>query len=81
MTPRAFNDKNFGSYIKSAVADQFGVGVVTAIIEGGFYAYMKKKAYKEAAKLLLKFAVGSNIVGLSDFAAYYGGKCAAYANS
>lgn len=81
MTPRAFNDKKFGSCIKSAVADQFGVGVVTAIMEGGFYAYMKKKAYKEAAKLLLKFAVGSNIVGLSAFAAYYGGKCAAYANS
>lgn len=78
---RSFNSGKFKSCITSAVADQFGVGVVTAIMEGGFYAYMKKKAYKEAAKLLLKFAIGSNLVGLSAFTAYYGGKCAAYANS
>lgn len=42
MIPRAFNDKKFGSCIKSAVADQFGVGVVTAIMEGGFYGFCCK---------------------------------------
>ncbi|UXT62621.1 hypothetical protein MUA94_13210 [Staphylococcus aureus] len=42
------------SFIKSAVADQFGVGVVKSIMEGGFYTYMKKKAYKEAAKVNIK---------------------------
>lgn len=75
LTPRSFSDKKFMSCIKSAVADQFGVGVVKSIMEGGFYTYMKKKAYKEATKLILKFAIGSNIIGLSAFVAYYGGKC------
>ncbi|HHW6242360.1 TPA: hypothetical protein ACU2BT_000500 [Staphylococcus aureus] len=81
LTPRSFSDKKFMSCIKSAVADQFGVGVVKSIMEGGFYTYMKKKAYKEATKLILKFAIGSNIIGLSAFVAYYDGKCAAHANS
>lgn len=63
----SFSGAKFQKCLFGAVADQFGVGVVTAIMEGGFIAYMKRKAYQEAAKLLLKFAVGSNIVGATAF--------------
>ncbi|HDR3901621.1 hypothetical protein ABE42_24620 [Bacillus thuringiensis] len=58
-----------------AIKDHFGVAAVTAALEGGLWAYLQKKAYKEAAKLLVKFAVGSNAVGLAGTLVYYGGKC------
>ncbi|MBG9582314.1 hypothetical protein ABE42_24595, partial [Bacillus thuringiensis] len=57
-----------------AIKDHFGVAAVTAALEGGLWAYLQKKAYKEAAKLLVKFAVGSNAVGLAGTLVYYGGK-------
>ncbi|MEB9692514.1 hypothetical protein P4J63_31745 [Bacillus cereus] len=58
-----------------AIKDHFGVAAVTAALEGGLWAYLQKKAYKEAAKLLVRFAVGSNAVGLAGTLVYYGGKC------
>ncbi|MCQ6531130.1 hypothetical protein [Bacillus mycoides] len=58
-----------------AIKDHFGVAAVTAALEGGLWVYLQKKAYKEAAKLLVKFAVGSNAVGLAGTLVYYGGKC------
>ncbi|MCG7315394.1 hypothetical protein MHL30_20115 [Priestia flexa] len=58
-----------------AIKDHFGVAMVTAALEGGLWAYLEKKAYKEAAKLLVKFAVGSNAVGLAGTLIYYGGVC------
>ncbi|KZE04220.1 hypothetical protein B4117_4236 [Bacillus mycoides] len=58
-----------------AIKDHFGVAAVTAALEGGLWAYLEKKAYKEAAKLLVKFAIGSNAVGLAGTLVYYGGKC------
>ncbi|PEQ08684.1 hypothetical protein [Bacillus toyonensis] len=58
-----------------AIKDHFGVAAVTAALQGGLWAYLQKKAYKEAAKLLVKFAVGSNAVGLAGTLIYYGGKC------
>ncbi|MED0988239.1 hypothetical protein [Bacillus paramycoides] len=58
-----------------AIKDHFGVAAVTAALEGGLWTYLQKKAYKEAAKLLVKFAVGSNAVGLAGTLVYYGGKC------
>lgn len=58
-----------------AIKDHFGVAAVTAALEGGLWAYLEKRAYKEAAKLLVRFAVGSNAVGLAGTLIYYGGKC------
>lgn len=58
-----------------AIKDHFGVALVTAALEGGLWAYLEKKAYKEAAKLLVKFAVGTNAVGIAGTLIYYGGKC------
>ncbi|MEK4677551.1 MULTISPECIES: hypothetical protein [Bacillus] len=58
-----------------AIKDHFGVAAVTAALEGGLWAYLEKRAYKEAAKLLVKFAIGSNAVGLASTLIYYGGKC------
>lgn len=58
-----------------AIKDHFGVAAVTAALEGGLWTYLQKKTYKEAAKLLVKFAVGSNAVGLAGTLIYYGGKC------
>ena len=59
----------------AAIKDHFGVAFVTAALEGGLWAYLEKKAYKEAAKLLVKFAVGTNAVALAGTLIYYGGKC------
>ncbi|MCQ6289050.1 hypothetical protein [Bacillus cereus] len=61
--------------MNDAIKDHFGVAAVTAALEGGLWAYLQKKAYKEAAKLLVRFAVGSNAVGLAGTLVYYGGKC------
>ncbi|WP_226529793.1 hypothetical protein [Metabacillus niabensis] len=36
---------------------------------------MQKKAYKEAAKLLLKIGIGGNIIGLTAFLTWYSAKC------
>lgn len=58
-----------------ALKDHFGVSIVTAALEGGLWAYLQKKAYKEAAKLLVKFALGTNAVALAGTLIYYGGKC------
>lgn len=58
-----------------AIKDHFGVALVTAAMEGGLWAYLDKKAYKEAAKIVVKFAVGTNAVGIAGTLIYYGGKC------
>ena len=44
-------------------------------MERGLWTYLQKKAYKEAAKLLVKFAIGTNAVALAGTIIYYGGKC------
>ena len=43
-----------------ALKDYFGVALVEAALTGGLWGYWKKKAYKEAAKLLVKIGVGTN---------------------
>ncbi|SMO91570.1 hypothetical protein [Melghirimyces algeriensis] len=68
-------DNVWAKCVIEALADNFGVGIITAAIEGGFYAYLKKKAYHEAAKLLARFIVGSNAAGLAATLIYYGSKC------
>uniref|UniRef100_UPI00402A76B1 hypothetical protein n=1 Tax=Bacillus sp. DX2.2 TaxID=3073452 RepID=UPI00402A76B1 len=58
-----------------ALKDHFGVSAVAAAIEGGLWGYLQKKAYKEAAKLLVKFVIGSNAAGLAATLIYYGSVC------
>lgn len=58
-----------------ALKDHFGIAVIEAALTGGFWAYLEKKAYKEAAKLLLKIGIGGNIIGLTAFLTYYSAKC------
>ncbi|MCA1021766.1 hypothetical protein [Halobacillus litoralis] len=69
------SSQSFGDCMVDALKDHFGVAAVTAALEGGLWTYLQKKAYKEAAKLLVKFAVGTNAVGLAGTLIYYGGKC------
>ncbi|WP_265347817.1 hypothetical protein [Bacillus thuringiensis] len=40
--------------------------------------YLEKKLWKEAAKIGVKFFIGSSVAGLAATLAYYGGKCAIY---
>lgn len=50
----------FKSCMIGALKDYFGVALVEAALTGGLWGYLKKKAYKEAAKLLVKIGVGTN---------------------
>ncbi|MCQ6530605.1 hypothetical protein [Bacillus mycoides] len=70
--------RDFVGCIKDSLMDFFGVNAVQAAINGGLSYYLEKKLWKEAAKIGVKFFVGSNIAGLAGTLAYYGGKCAIY---
>ncbi|MBD1373978.1 hypothetical protein IC620_16675 [Hazenella sp. IB182357] len=69
--------ENWKGCMTGALMDHFGVTAVTAAIEGGLWAYLKKKAFTEAAKLLLKAAVGGNAVAIAGTLIYYAGTCTA----
>lgn len=58
-----------------ALKDHFGVTMVNLAINGGLWKYVEKKAYKEAARLLIKIGIGGNVVGLSAILIYYSAKC------
>lgn len=61
--------------MKSAMFDYFGVNAVQAAINGGIANYIKKKAWKEAAKLAAKYFVGTTVAGLISTFIYFSGKC------
>ncbi len=45
-----------------AIKNHFGIAAVTADLEGGLWAYLEKRAYKEVAKLLkVKWYVSNSI--------------------
>ncbi|MEW5593526.1 hypothetical protein ABGT24_08205 [Peribacillus frigoritolerans] len=46
-----------------------------SIMTGGLWAYLEKKPYKEAAKLLAKIGVGGNAIGLASFLTWYSARC------
>ncbi|MGD6846349.1 hypothetical protein [Rossellomorea aquimaris] len=58
-----------------ALKDHFGVAIIEVAMTGGLWAYLEKKAYKEAAKLLIKIGVGGNAIGMVAFLTYYSAKC------
>ncbi|WP_226672118.1 hypothetical protein [Rossellomorea aquimaris] len=58
-----------------ALKDHFGVALIEVAMTGGLWAYLEKKAYKEAAKLLIKIGVGGNAIGMVAFLTYYSAKC------
>jgi len=66
----------FSSCMKDALMDYLGVSAVQAMITGGVWTYLKKKAWKEAAKLAVKLGLGTNAVTLAATFMFYGGKCA-----
>lgn len=68
--------KSWKSCMVDALKDHFGVKIIEIAFEGGLWSYLERRAYKEAAKLLVKIAVGSNVVGVVAFLTYYGAKCA-----
>jgi hypothetical protein len=59
----------------SALKDHFGVALVEVAIHGGLWSYLQKKAYKEAAKLLIKIGIGGNVIGMTAFLSWYGVSC------
>lgn len=61
--------------IYGSLLDLLGVGVVQAAMTGGLWAYLKKKAWTEAAKLIMRVAVGTNLATLTASIVYFGVKC------
>lgn len=61
--------------MKSSLIDYFGVNAVQAAINGGIANYIKRKAWKEAAKLAAKYFVGSSAAGLVATFTYFSTKC------
>jgi len=68
--------KSWKGCMLDALKDHFGVAFIEAALTGGLWAYLDKKAYKEAAKLLIKIGVGGNVIGAVAFLTYYGTRCA-----
>jgi len=68
--------QSFWGCMKSNLMDYFGVNAVQAAINGGIANYIKKKAWKEAAKLAAKYFVGTTVAGLISTFIYFSGKCA-----
>jgi len=68
--------QSWKSCMIDALKDHFGVALIEAALTGGLWGYLKKKAWKEAAKLLLKIGIGGNAAGLVAVLTYYSGKCA-----
>ncbi|MED3486408.1 hypothetical protein P4523_30970, partial [Bacillus toyonensis] len=56
---------SFTSCMKDALYDFFGVNAVQAAFNGGLAYYLEKKLWKEAAKIGVKFFIGSSVAGLA----------------
>ncbi|MEI2472188.1 hypothetical protein ACIQX3_11465 [Peribacillus frigoritolerans] len=54
--------------------NHFGVALILieVAMTGGLWAYLQKKAYKEAAKLLIKIDIGGNAIGLAATLTWHG---------
>lgn len=85
MKNNKLNTKNITTYaakqtylgcMKSSLIDFLGVNAVNALFQSGFGYFLEKKLFKEAAKLAVKYAVGSTVAGLAATLTYYGVKCA-----
>lgn len=74
--PGSMTTFSFGSCMLDALKDYLGVSVVEAALSGGLYTYLVKKAWKDAAKLLVRYAVTMNVAGLTATLIFYSGKCA-----
>jgi len=62
--------------MKSALLDYFGVNIFESLIGGGVLTYIKAKAWKEAAKLIIRYVPGVSVISLVATLVYYSGKCA-----
>lgn len=67
--------QSWKSCMISALKDHFGVAIIEVALTGGLWAYLEKKAWKEAAKLLLKIGIGGNAIGAVSFMTWYSVKC------
>lgn len=65
----------WGDCMIDALKDHFGIALIEVALTGGLWGYLEKKAYKEAAKLLLKIGIGGNVIGLTAFLTWYSAKC------
>lgn len=65
----------FRTCMWSALKDHFGVTMINVAINGGLWKYVEKKAYKEAARLLIKIGIGGNLIGLTAMLTWYTAKC------
>ncbi|MCE5170298.1 hypothetical protein LQV63_13360 [Paenibacillus profundus] len=74
--PGSMSTFSFGSCMLDALKDYLGISVVEAALSGGLYAYLVKKAWKDAAKLLVRYAITMNVAGLTATLIFYSGKCA-----
>ncbi|MCT4533684.1 hypothetical protein N3944_34350, partial [Bacillus thuringiensis] len=52
---------SFTSCMKDALYDCFGVNAVQAAFNGGLAYYLEKKLWNEAAKIGVKFFIGSSV--------------------
>ncbi|MBU8568305.1 hypothetical protein KM914_18160 [Virgibacillus pantothenticus] len=75
MPLAASRKKGWKPCMTEALKDHFGIVAIEAVLTGGFWAYLEKKAYKEAAKLLIKIGIGGNVLGATAFLTYYSAKC------
>jgi len=69
---------SFWGCMKDSLLDYFGFNAFNAMVNAGIYSYIKKKAWKDAAKIAARFFVGASAGGLAITLAYYGGKCALF---
>ncbi|MFE4242081.1 hypothetical protein [Peribacillus butanolivorans] len=67
--------KSWKSCMVASLKDHFGVALIEVAMTGGLWAYLQKKAYKEAAKLLIKIGIGGNAIGLAATLTWYGTRC------
>ncbi|MCS1351692.1 hypothetical protein [Mechercharimyces sp. CAU 1602] len=64
--------------MQSSLIDFFGVNAFQSMMNAGIAHYIKTRAFKEAAKIALRYFVGSSVAGLAATLTYYSGKCAIY---